>query len=64
MKALEVVGLGFFIMNIVKCCQVMSFFQYYEYMYFKFTDYQLCFRPGLVNQELISQWAGTTKEFL
>ena len=64
MKLLEVVGLGFFVVQIVKCLQIMSYFQYYEYMYFKFTEHQHCFRPGLVNKEFISQWAGTTLEIL
>ena len=64
MKALEVVGIGFFIMNIVKCCQVMSIFQYYEYMYFKFPDHQDCIRPGLVKRDLITDWNGNTVSFL
>ena len=39
MKGLEVLGMGLFILGIVKCLHVMSIFQYYEYLYWKFPEY-------------------------
>lgn len=64
MKGVEVVGLGYFMICIVKCLQIMSFFQYFEYMSSVFPDCQDYFRPGLVDEKIISEWAGTSREFL
>ena len=64
MKGVEVMGMGMYIVNMIKCLHVMSVFQYYEFMYWKFPEYQDYFRPGLVKNTIINEWAGTLLEFL
>ena len=63
-RFIEVLGMGFYTITIVKSLQIWSIMVYFRQITNFFPDHVQCVRPGLVDKDIIVQWAGTSSQII